>query len=56
VLEISDVIAQSSKYESLSPADVACRHPEAWLIVPLRTADQLVGFVVLTAAAREDRP
>jgi putative PEP-CTERM system histidine kinase len=48
VLEVSDVIAKSSKYESLSlPTSIAAIR-EAWLIVPLRTADQLVGFVVLT--------
>ncbi len=37
-----------SKYESLSlPTSIAAVR-DAWLIVPLRTADQLVGFVVLS--------
>jgi putative PEP-CTERM system histidine kinase len=48
VLEISNVIAQSSKYENLTlPASIAGAR-EAWLIVPLRTTDDLVGFVVLS--------
>jgi len=39
---------ESSKYESLSLPTSLAAIREAWLIVPLRTADQTVGFVVLT--------
>lgn len=48
VLDISDVMARSTKYENLTlpPSLAAVR--EAWLIVPLRTAESLVGFVVLS--------
>jgi putative PEP-CTERM system histidine kinase len=48
VLEIGDVIANSSKYEGLTLPPSMAGVREAWLIVPLRTADQLVGFVLLT--------
>jgi putative PEP-CTERM system histidine kinase len=48
VLDISDVISRASKYDNLSlPASIASVR-EAWLIVPLRAADDLVGFVVLS--------
>jgi len=48
VLEVSDVMSKSSNYEGLSlPTSIAAVR-ETWLIVPLRTADQLVGFVVLS--------
>ncbi len=48
VLEVSDVMSQSPKYENLTlPASITDAR-EAWLIVPLRTAEELVGFVVLS--------
>jgi putative PEP-CTERM system histidine kinase len=47
VLEIGDVIARSSRYDGLRlPASIANLR-ESWLIVPLRAADELVGFVLL---------
>lgn len=49
VLEISDVIAHAGKYEGLVLSPLIAGIREAWLIVPLRTATDLVGFVVLAA-------
>jgi putative PEP-CTERM system histidine kinase len=48
VLDVSDVIAHSAKYEGLvlPPAIASVR--ESWLIVPLRTAHDMVGLVVLS--------
>ena len=48
VLEISDVLSHPAKYDhAVVPASIA-NLSEAWLIVPLQTADDLVGFVVLS--------
>jgi len=47
VLEISDVIARGSKYEGLRLPVAIAAAPEAWLLVPLSTSTDLVGFVVL---------
>jgi len=48
VLEISDVLQRPAGYEGLELPPQLTNLPEAWLIVPLQTADDLVGFVVLT--------
>jgi putative PEP-CTERM system histidine kinase len=49
VLDISDVMTQSAKYPGLKlPPELAAMR-DAWLVVPLRAADDLVGFVVLAA-------
>jgi putative PEP-CTERM system histidine kinase len=49
VLDISDVMTHSAKYPGLKlPAELAAMR-DAWLVVPLRAADDLVGFVVLAA-------
>jgi putative PEP-CTERM system histidine kinase len=48
VLEISDVISHAANYEGLVlPASIAGTK-DAWLIVPLRAANDLVAFVVLS--------
>ncbi|HQR22683.1 MAG TPA: PEP-CTERM system histidine kinase PrsK, partial [Burkholderiaceae bacterium] len=47
VLDISDVMVHSARYESLRLPPSIAGVREAWLIVPLRAADDLVGFVVL---------
>ncbi len=48
VLDVSDVLRRSSAFPGLSlPADIV-NVRDAWLIVPLMTARDLVGFVVLT--------
>ncbi len=48
VLDIRDVLQRPAEYDGLSlPADIANAR-DAWLIVPLMTAQDLVGFVVLT--------
>jgi len=48
VLEVSDVLQRPSAYEGLDLPPKLTNLPEAWLIVPLQTGDDLVGFVVLT--------
>jgi putative PEP-CTERM system histidine kinase len=47
VLEISDVLSRPANYERVELPVSIVSLPEAWLIVPLQTADELVGFVVL---------
>jgi putative PEP-CTERM system histidine kinase len=48
VLEIGDVLSRPAGYGRIElPASIA-NLPEAWLIVPLQTSDELVGFAVLT--------
>ena len=48
VLDIKDVMKQPSSYENLAlPAALASAR-DAWLIVPLLTGQELVGFIVLT--------
>ena len=47
VVEISDVLRQPAKYPDLTlPPSIASMR-EAWLIVPLLTGEELIGFVVL---------
>jgi putative PEP-CTERM system histidine kinase len=48
VLDISDVISRASRYDGLGLPESIASAREAWLIVPLRAADELVGFVVLS--------
>jgi putative PEP-CTERM system histidine kinase len=49
VLEISDVLLRPTTYDNVVvPASIA-NLPDAWLIVPLQTADDLVGYVVLNS-------
>jgi hypothetical protein len=48
VLEVGDVLQRPSEYPDLAlPAEIVNAR-DAWLIVPLMTARDLVGFVVLT--------
>jgi putative PEP-CTERM system histidine kinase len=48
VLDVRDVLQRPSEYDGLSlPAEIVNAR-EAWLIVPLMTAQDLVGFVVLS--------
>lgn len=47
VLEVTDVIAKAQNYEYLSLPPSITNARAAWLIVPLSTARELVGFVVL---------
>jgi putative PEP-CTERM system histidine kinase len=49
VLEISDVLTRPGSYEQLVLPPAIANLPAAWLIVPLQTADDLVGYVVLTS-------
>jgi putative PEP-CTERM system histidine kinase len=49
VLEISDVLTRPANYEHLVLPPAIANLPAAWLIVPLQTADDLVGYVVLTS-------
>jgi putative PEP-CTERM system histidine kinase len=52
VLEMADVRVHPDRYEELQlPATIASLR-DAWLIVPLKTANDLVGFVVLTPRVR----
>lgn len=49
VLDINDVLVAAARYDGLRlPAQLTGQR-EAWLIVPLRAAEDLVGFVVLAA-------
>jgi putative PEP-CTERM system histidine kinase len=48
VLEVSDVIAHSSKYENLVLPNSIANVTDSWLVVPLMTADGLVGLVALS--------
>lgn len=48
VLEISDVLQRPAAYEGLDLPPTLTNLPEAWLIVPLQTGSDLVGYVVLT--------
>ncbi len=49
VLEVGDVITHAAKYEGLVLPIAMAGVRDAWLIVPLQTATDLVGFVVLSA-------
>jgi putative PEP-CTERM system histidine kinase len=49
VLEISDVLSHPSNYEQVSLPAAIVNLPAAWLIVPLQTSEDLVGYVVLTS-------
>jgi putative PEP-CTERM system histidine kinase len=49
VLEISDVLTRPASYEQLVLPPAIANLPAAWLIVPLQTGDDLVGYVVLTS-------
>jgi putative PEP-CTERM system histidine kinase len=49
VLEIGDVVARPANYGALRLPAAISSSRDAWLIVPLKTAQHLVGFVVLTA-------
>ncbi len=48
VLELADVRAHPDRYEQLQLPESIAGLRDAWLVVPLQTADELVGFVVLT--------
>ncbi len=48
VLEVSDVLQRPQAYEQLVLPPALTNLPEAWLIVPLQTGEELIGFVVLT--------
>lgn len=48
VLEVGDVLQRPEAYEALALPAALANLPDAWLIVPLQTADDLIGFVVLT--------
>lgn len=47
VVELTDLKRNPAKYEGLSLPPPVAAMKEAWLIVPLLTGEQLVGFVVL---------
>jgi putative PEP-CTERM system histidine kinase len=49
VLDVHDVLANSANYEGLSLPAQLVEARDAWLVVPLITAQDLVGFVVLSA-------
>ena len=49
VLEIGDVLQHPASYDHVALPPAIINVPEAWLIVPLQTADELVGYVVLTS-------
>jgi len=49
VLDISDVLQHSAKYEGLRLPPQIAHLRDAWIIVPLPTAHDLAGFVVLGA-------
>ena len=49
VLDISDVLQHSAKYEDLRLPPQIANLRDGWLIVPLPTAHDLAGFVVLGA-------
>lgn len=49
VLEVSEVLSRSTRYEGLKlPAEISTMR-DAWLIVPLRSHGELNGFAVLAA-------
>jgi hypothetical protein len=48
VLDVSDVLTQPAKYENLELPPGIANTAEAWIVVPLLAAQDLVGFVVLT--------
>jgi len=47
VLDIRDVSAHPEKYDGLTLPPLIAAARDAWVVVPLQTAQELVGFVVL---------
>ena len=47
VVEIGDLARQPAKYQGLALPSSIASMPDAWLIVPLLTGEELIGFVVL---------
>ncbi|MGZ8254029.1 MAG: XrtA/PEP-CTERM system histidine kinase PrsK [Burkholderiaceae bacterium] len=48
VIEVSDVVRQPAKYDGLRLPPQIANLREAWIVVPLSTAQELTGFVVLS--------
>jgi putative PEP-CTERM system histidine kinase len=48
VIDLADYREDSTRYASLDVPQWLAQMPDAWLVVPLPTANELVGFVVLT--------
>lgn len=49
VLNIEEYRSQPSRYKRLALPEWLSRLDEAWLVIPLQTADRLIGFVVLSS-------
>jgi putative PEP-CTERM system histidine kinase len=48
VLDLEEVKKRSEAYDNLTLPAAVAEAPDAWIVVPLLTAHELVGFVVLT--------
>jgi putative PEP-CTERM system histidine kinase len=49
VVNLEEYHAQPGRYDGLALPDWLSRLDEAWLVIPMQTADRLIGFVVLSS-------
>lgn len=49
IINLEDLRAQPSRYEGLLLPEWLSRLEDAWLVIPLKTAERLIGFVVLSS-------
>jgi len=49
IINLEELRAQPSRYEGLLLPEWLSRLEDAWLVIPLKTAERLIGFVVLSS-------